>query len=98
MQIKVKALQNLAHGRFNPTKGQEFEVTKGEADELMSTGRVSLVQDQDSGEKSAPELQNKMEDAPSNKAGEAEQSEESDGEKPLTGKAAPRKTASKKAD
>jgi hypothetical protein len=95
MQIKVKALQNLAHGRFNPTKGQEFEVTKGEADELLSTGLVSLVQDQDAGEKSAPELQNKMEDAPSNKA---EQPEESDAEKPLTGKAAPRKTASKKAD
>lgn len=124
MQIKVKALQNLAHGRFNLTKGQEFEVTKGEADDLIKSGFAQqagsasedgLADNQGAKAESAPD--NKMERAHLNKMDQAvmqsiqsqaeteqpdyqqnQEVEAEDDDKPAAGKAAPRKTASKKAD
>lgn len=82
MQVKVKALSNVAHGRFNMTRGQEFTVSKGESEELRSIGMVQIVEDEQpaQAEQAAekqqmtakpeavqPEAEAKMADAPENK-------------------------------
>lgn len=68
MNVDVKALTAVAHGRYSVTRGETFQVTKGEAEELQKSGLVEIVGDAPQQEKQAPEVENKMEDAPANKA------------------------------
>lgn len=65
MQVKVKALSNVAHGRFNLKRGQEFTLTKGESEELQKAGLVEIVGESDASEDA--EQGAKMEVAPQNK-------------------------------
>jgi hypothetical protein len=107
MITKMKAVTSFVHGNKKYDEGDDVEVTKGDADGLEKAGLVVSAEDQraeveaDGKMDSAP--QNKMEPDPANKMDQAvmqEPVEEAHAEedKPATGKASPRKTASKKAD
>lgn len=43
MKTKVKALTSFMHGRVHAHLGDEIEVTKGEADELVNAGLVQIA-------------------------------------------------------
>lgn len=68
MNVDVKAKSAVAHGRHSAVRGETFPVTKGEAEELQKAGLVEIVGDAQPQEKQAPEVENKMDDAPANKA------------------------------
>lgn len=42
MKTKVKALTSFMHGRVHANAGDEVEVTKGEADELVAAGLAQI--------------------------------------------------------
>lgn len=43
-KIQVKAVTMFVHGRFNVMHGQELEMSKGEADDLIKAGLVQVVE------------------------------------------------------
>lgn len=67
MQVTVKALDSFFHGRQSAVKNDTFKVGKGEADELVKSGLVEVVDDE-SAEKMAAPVENKMEAEPENKS------------------------------
>lgn len=73
MKIKLRALQNFQHGRLGAEAGNEYEFTKGDADDLIKAGLAEIIAEQSApveaaDTKMAPEVQNKMEATPTNKA------------------------------
>ena len=71
MNVNVKALGNVAHGRINAAKDESFVVNKIEATELEKAGLVEIVgdnNDEPEETKMEPITMNKMADAPSNKS------------------------------
>lgn len=73
MKIEVKAATSFAHGSRSYNVGDQVEVTKGEADELEKAGLITLgeapgEQEPEPAEKMADDVENKMADAPANKA------------------------------
>lgn len=73
MKISVKAATHFAYGSRVYATGDTMEVTKGEADELEKAGLITLgeatgEQEAEPAEKMADDVENKMADAPANKA------------------------------
>lgn len=81
MKTKIKALTSFMHGRTHAHVGNEVEVSKGEADELVKAGMAEVVAGEaapaDEGvddllggdSKMEDQPENKMESEPENKAG-----------------------------
>lgn len=70
MNVNVKALSNVAHGRVNVAKGASFVVNKVEAGELEKAGLVEITgdnNDEPEHTKMEPIVSNKMASAPANK-------------------------------
>jgi hypothetical protein len=113
MKTKIKATASFMHGRIRADAGDELEVTKGEADEMVKAGLVQIVNDEQAAQSEQPaetqqmtaesepaqSVEAKMAEAPENKMEDVPENkaEASDEDKPAAGKAA-RKTAGKKAD
>jgi len=81
MKVRIKAVQSFAHNNLDAHAGREYPMNKGDADELEKRGFVEILKDDpptgdtDSqtddllgDSKAAPEVDNKMESAPDNKA------------------------------
>lgn len=73
MKTKVKALTMFVHGRTDAVSGETYELSKSDADELIAAGLVEQVKEPAKKEaevedKEAAPVENKMEEAPENKA------------------------------
>jgi hypothetical protein len=96
MKTKIKATTSFMHGRIHAHAGDELEVSKGEADDLVKAGMAEVAAEAQAEEQTAAPVapddgvddllgDAKMEDAPQNKM-EAEPDNKAGGKKTTTAK------------